>query len=231
MAIDYYQTAHMASSHIGDHEGLLYLRSLCKNAANVLDVGCGEGTRLATNTKSGWGVDISSKAVDLARRQYPHLKFRKVDASSLPFEDDEFEVVYSAFTLEHTRNHIDILNEMIRVSNKHIVILCPNFGAPNRRSPVSTENPINKFFEDMLFPRSASNWRKVTPRDNYNHIDDDTTVEPELNSFIEFLESRGLKVIKWSSMWSQELPSLNPRKMFFRLFPHLGPQIFVVAQK
>jgi SAM-dependent methyltransferase len=217
----YYRIAGRASSMIGRHSGLRYLQKAARRATKILDIGCGEGTRLnlmARNTP-GWGVDIDQYAIKLARAKYPRYVFKTYEGILLPFKSSSFDLVYSAFVLEHTTDPERFIKEAIRVIKPGgmLVLLCPNFGAPNRRSPNST----------------------VTPKEEYGQIDDDTTVEPYLLTLRIFLQHLELDVIRASSLWELEPSSFNPRKILFkvlgslRVFPfrNWGPQIFLVARK
>lgn len=110
---------------VADHLGAAYLRySFTKGTANevallvdaldlapgtrVLDVGCGPGRHARALAERGCavlGVDISQRFVDLARVDAPPgARFERIDARSLPFED-EFDAVISlcqgAFGLQH----------------------------------------------------------------------------------------------------------------------------------
>ncbi len=227
----YYNIAAEASKKIDGHPGLERLRKICSQSKKVLDVGCGEGSRLNT-LGGGTGIDINRFAIEQAKKNYPKSDFKLASVEKLPFKDKSFNLVYSAFVIEHVQNPEKMLDEMIRVSSKHVVILCPNYGAPNRRSPVSTENPIIKLVKGLFWlPKpEILGWTKVTPRKKYLNIDDDTTVEPYLYSLIRYLEHKGLKIEEYSSLWELEPFTLNPRKLFFKLFfQYCGPQIFLVA--
>lgn len=249
----YYQLAREASSRVGAHSGLLFLKRICSlgDHRRILDVGCGEGTRLdllLPPHKAGWGIDISRRAITLAKRQYPHHRFVVADALHLPFPHGHFDVVYTAFALEHYPDPEGAIREIIRVtkSGGWIVILCPNYGAPNRRSPVSTQNPYSKFATGMLsdvkllFASPAHlGWQAVVPRSVYINSDDDTVVEPYLYSLTRFMESCGVAVIKSSSLWDLEKFSFHPRKLLtafggrIGVWPvkYWGPQVFVAGQK
>ncbi len=243
---DYYQIAQAASLKIGNHSGLLYLRQLCRQAPKILDVGCGEGSRLVTllpQSRIGWGIDASKKAITQAKKQYPHHRFQVADAARLPFADGFFDLTYSAFTLEHVLDPQTVISEMFRVTRPGglVVILCPNYGAPNRRSPVSAASPWRKLVSGLwqdFFPRPGLNWQTIVPREIYRHIDDDTTVEPYLHSLLHYL-SPFHRIVLASSVWDQEPPSRHTRKGLIRLlgkwqafpFKYWGPQLFAVAIK
>lgn len=243
MAIDkykYYSIAAAASKIVGNHPGLVYIQKQSQVATKILDVGCGEGSRLDTLLPAGkaaWGVDIDPYAIKLAQKQYPWHHFQLYSGKQLPFRDGEFDLVYSAFVLEHTTDPKSFIDELVRVG-KRVVILCPNFGAPNRRSPNSVDNPIKKLilgFINDFRQNSQLKFTKVTPQTNYDLIDADTTVEPYLLPLIRYFGSLGSKIEIYSSLWELEPASFNPRKFLITLlgklgifpFRHWGPQIFV----
>jgi len=234
----YYRIARESSLKIGRHQGLIYLQGLCRKADKVLDVGCGEGSRLnlLLPGKSGLGVDPSPAAIKLAVRQYPRHNFLLGTGEQLPLADNSFDLVYTAFAVEHCQNPEAFISEMIRVcrSDGRLVILCPNYGAPNRRSPVSVQSPPAKLTLGIikdLFPSAGLNWRPVTPRNSYQQIDDDTTFEPYLLSLIRFLYTYPVIIEKASSLWEIEPKPDKLYKYFFKVFKYWGPQIFVCARK
>ncbi|MDP2877660.1 MAG: methyltransferase domain-containing protein [Holophaga sp.] len=68
--------------------------------AVVLDAGCGEGYYLdalrAQCALEGWGVDISTPAIDAAARAYPHTQWVVANADrTLPFADGCFNLITS----------------------------------------------------------------------------------------------------------------------------------------
>jgi len=243
----YYDMAAKASKEIGNHPGLKKLKQLIGESNKVLDVGCGEGSRLETmmpKGRSGWGVDISDTAIGYAQKKYPHHKFSISDASHLPYDSNSFDLVYSAFAVEHVTEPKLVINEMIRVckSQGKVVILCPNYGAPNRRSPVSFQNPISKLLKGLMFdffPDSRLSWDKVIPQKTYTELDTDTTIEPYLHSLIHYLKNLPVRIVNYSSVWEEEAKSNNPRKLIVKIlgksglfpFKYWGPQVFVVVQK
>lgn len=244
----YYKIAKDASAQIGSHPGLRHLKSVCSRAEKILDLGCGEGTRLQLMAagKPAWGVDIDKYAITQARRQYPQHNFQVYSGQQLPFPDNHFSLVYSTFVLEHTLAPEQFLAEAIRVTRPkgQLILLCPNFGAPNRRSPNSRQIPFRKLCRgiaaDFSHPSPERlNWERVTPKSEYGQIDDDTTVEPYLPTLAAFLEHRRFEILKASSLWDLEPMTLHPRKLLFLILgrlgvhpvKHWGPQIFVAGRK
>jgi ubiquinone/menaquinone biosynthesis C-methylase UbiE len=234
----YYRSAARASQDIM-HPGTTLLISETGKAGKILDLGCGEGTRLANllrrtsnkgHVKEVIGIDVNPVAIKLARRKYPQLKFVVGTMTHLPFADDYFDLVYSAYVFEHLTQPESAIREAARVvrPNGKIIILAPNFGSPNRRSPNSTQNKVVKliggFYRDLwLFFRKSLpglHWLPVTPLTDRYTQDADTVVEPYLNSLLKFGHFLGLKTDFSSSFWSVDRFSIF--QFPFRIFGWLG---------
>jgi SAM-dependent methyltransferase len=105
-------------------EGMAAHYDLQKDA-RILDVGCGKGyllyefTQILPNCKVN-GVDISKYALANAKDEIqPYL--HEANATTLPFNDDEFDFVYSINTLHnlYIQDLFSSLSEMSRVGRKH----------------------------------------------------------------------------------------------------------------
>lgn len=87
----------------------------------VLDAACGEGygsAMLAGVADRVTGVDVSTEAIEHARRRYAeagNLAFEAANCTVLPFEVDSFDVVVSFETLEHLQDQAEMLAEFRRV--------------------------------------------------------------------------------------------------------------------
>ncbi|MHC4434720.1 MAG: class I SAM-dependent methyltransferase, partial [Planctomycetota bacterium] len=82
-----------------------YAATLASNK-RVLDLGCNVGywTHLLSKKSSmAFGVDVSRSATGEAQRRYggEGVHFSLVDGVSLPFEDDQFDLVVSFEVIEH----------------------------------------------------------------------------------------------------------------------------------
>lgn len=90
------------------------------NPKNILDVGCGKGRYLyklleLNNNQDLHAVDISEKVMS----QLPETINKKVGTMmSLPFNDEEFDFVYTIEALEHSVNLSGALNELTRILKK-----------------------------------------------------------------------------------------------------------------
>jgi SAM-dependent methyltransferase len=104
----------------------------------VLDVACGAGEWLSELVSRGArpsGIDISARAVELARNRLPQADIREGIAETLPFADDSFDLVTCMGSLEHFLDQAGALREMRRVgrAGANYLLLVPNAGFLTRR--------------------------------------------------------------------------------------------------
>jgi ubiquinone/menaquinone biosynthesis C-methylase UbiE len=106
---------------------LHYLPRLVDFAAyrgrTLLELGCGIGTDLVRFAQGGaivTGVDLSSTAIELARRNFElqgvtAAELRVANAESLPFADASFDVVYGHGVVQYTADASRLIREGHRV--------------------------------------------------------------------------------------------------------------------
>jgi len=246
----YYEIAKNASTDLG-HPAIKKLKTIALSCAKILEVGCGEGSKLniiAPKGAQAYGVDISTKAIELAKRQYPKHQFKVANGEKLPFSSVDFDLVFSAFTLEHTDNPDLCIEEMIRVLQPKgiLALLAPNYGAPFRKSPCFRGNRVIRVIKGIVKDFASTNksaylkWQKVEPIQTEDFtIDQDTSVEPYLGSLITFLNHKHGKIITASSCWEVKEESESLLNKCFRSlgkgqiypFTYWGPHLFVLWQK
>ncbi len=101
-----------------------------KDAATLLDVGCGPGVFLYHLGKhrdiEAMGIEISDNKISYAK-EYLHVHVQKGSAGHLEFPDKSFDVVTALEVIEHLPfgTYEDALGEMARVAKKHIIISVP----------------------------------------------------------------------------------------------------------
>lgn len=96
---------------------------------SLLDVGGAEGYT-AYVIKQLFGVraehsEISDEACKRAREIF-NLKSTQADIHNLPFKDNEFDVVLCSETLEHVSNLERAIKELLRITNKALIITVPH---------------------------------------------------------------------------------------------------------
>lgn len=97
-------------------------------STTVLDVACGTGEferlLLTENpTQCIIGVDISEKMLLVAQQKlqaYPHVSFYNASASTLPFENNSFDVVVSANSFHYFDDPNAALVEMKQIGRAHV---------------------------------------------------------------------------------------------------------------
>ncbi|MCL4364252.1 class I SAM-dependent methyltransferase [Patescibacteria group bacterium] len=73
-------------------------------SARVLDVGCASGRDTKAIHDLGFqvvGIDISTKLLEMAKKNYPDLTFIKADALNLPFVKNEFDGIFANAVFHH----------------------------------------------------------------------------------------------------------------------------------
>ncbi len=107
---------------------LEFIERYTRDGDKVLDFGCGNGRLLELfvdkNVKY-CGVDISQKLLDLAKKRYPDKRdnFVKInpDKIRLPFNDENFNSIYSIATFHHLPgelHRLKIAKELYRVTKR-----------------------------------------------------------------------------------------------------------------
>jgi 2-polyprenyl-3-methyl-5-hydroxy-6-metoxy-1,4-benzoquinol methylase len=94
----------------------------------ALEVGCGEGViadKLYRRFGSVVALDLADAGLRADWRQYVGPRFLHASAHALPFGDGQFEVVVAAEVLEHLADPAQGLQEMARVSRRHLVVSVP----------------------------------------------------------------------------------------------------------
>ncbi len=133
----YYKDANI-NVKISRHLQRLATKIGVSNEQQILDVACGTGAwLLATkkyNTKPA-GIDLSAKAIDICVKNMPDGEFYVGPAETLPFKDQQFDVISCLGSLEHFLEPTIALKEMLRVAKDDAIflLLVPNSDFLTRR--------------------------------------------------------------------------------------------------
>jgi SAM-dependent methyltransferase len=110
----------------------------------ALDVGCGTGALAERLTGAGYeitGVDPSEGMLEVLRSRAPGVTAVRGSGTSLPFDDDSFDVVLTVATLHHIADPDAVratLGEMVRVAR------------PEGRIVVWDHNPRNPYWGRLM---------------------------------------------------------------------------------
>ncbi len=100
---------------------------------SLLDVGCGEGVLVQQwaqrlgQSKRVVGIDLEEESIQAGweQRKAPNLEYRVMQAESLPFADDEFDLATAIEVLEHVPDPEHTLSEMARCAERHLLVSVP----------------------------------------------------------------------------------------------------------
>lgn len=102
---------------------------LKKSNISFCDWGCafGDGTKLLKQQlqiNDVVGIDISTNAIETAKKKYPDINFQAADFIS-ESQERAFDIIFSSNTLEHFEEPWDTINALSRLAKKHLLILIP----------------------------------------------------------------------------------------------------------
>ncbi len=138
---------------LNSFEGVQFAKMLGDlKGKKVLDLGCGTGRLtdlLLNNGGEVSGIDVSEKMLEVARKKYPWVNFAQADAENLPFKDDEFDVVVSAFVIVHFKDLQKLFDEVCRVLKSGGIFVLTNINqkkAPKLKLKNGEEIIIKSFY-------------------------------------------------------------------------------------
>jgi len=121
-----------------DHASQVKIKTVLaaiEKGKHVLDYGSGDGQHASLIQKhcsaDVVGVDISPRAVDMARKRNPALSFHVIeDGKPLPFERETFDVVFAGDVIEHLLDVDSLVREWSRVTKQGglLIVTTPYHG-------------------------------------------------------------------------------------------------------
>lgn len=100
---------------------------------NVLDFGCGIGrwTELLVKcSQKYYGIDLTEYAISVCKKQYPDQSFQVFDGDKIPFEDTNFDLIFTCVVLQHVvdderlEQYIDQFYN--RLNDEGYILICEN---------------------------------------------------------------------------------------------------------
>lgn len=174
--------------------------------SKLLDIACGGGYLLSEASQRGvisYGLEISEKAISIARTQKGKKELLIADAEHSPYRDKSFDMITCLGSLEHFIHPELALSEMLRIGKDSacFCILLPNlFSWDNIQKVKKTgKSPSH----DQELERFATRWQ-----------------------WQDFLEENGLKVKKvikyngFPNLFETKNGRIKPKSLnkFFRRF-------------
>jgi ubiquinone/menaquinone biosynthesis C-methylase UbiE len=127
--------------------------------AKVLDMGCGCGSftaKLAPYCGHITAIDSSQPLIDRCKRenQNTNIDFVCMDGKNIKYPDNSFELVLERASLHHIFEWQDVLNEMLRVSAKHICIEEPvdDPRSKEKRNTIKAQNLFLELQKEIGYP-------------------------------------------------------------------------------
>jgi ubiquinone/menaquinone biosynthesis C-methylase UbiE len=194
-----------------------------------LDAGCGDGRYLAALHAElpgrVAGVDISERILETAQARVPHAELRQANVESLPFANDEFDLVLSSQVIEHVVDARAGMRELARVLRGGGTLV------------LSTDNARNLVTRALNAPRTLA-VRALRLRGKRGRIESPATAFTPA-SLRALVEAAGLRVdhvetFRFHLMWPLDRPPLVRalNALDARLPAHgVGDILVVVARK
>lgn len=156
---------------------------------NVLDLCTGTGDLAGLIKKIQpeacvTGIDFSENMIDIAKDKYPNVQFFQGDATSLPYEDNTFDIVTMGFGLRNIQNAEKAVEEVYRILKPNGKFLHLDFGE---------KNIISKIY-DKITPIIVSRFTDNAPA--YNYLVKSRQIFPIPAELIKDFESKGFKLYK-----------------------------------
>jgi methionine biosynthesis protein MetW len=113
------------------NQDISFINSWIKTNSRVLDLGCGDGSLLASLTKelniSGYGLEIDPESINQCVAKGVNVIEQDLNNSLQNFPDNSFDTVIMTQALQAMRYPHLVLDEMLRIGSQ-CVITFPNFG-------------------------------------------------------------------------------------------------------
>src|SRR3989344_1873610 len=107
-------------SQIRINEIVKRINPLLKDSGKILDVGCGNGK--ISKILMGKNPGLKINGIDVFEIENPKIKVEVFDGEKIPYKENSFDTITLIDVLHHEKDLETLFKEVIRVSNKYIII-------------------------------------------------------------------------------------------------------------
>jgi SAM-dependent methyltransferase len=154
---------------------------------DFLEVGCGSGA-VSNYIAAKYSLNVTGTDIDLDQilsaqhnnGNLPNIRFLEADATNLPFQDNDFDLVLSFGVMHHISNWLDAMREITRVLRKdgyfiYLDLVYPKWTAKIARLfedkyGVTTIQDLNSFIAKNSFSTIHSSLSKLVIFDQYEAV-------------------------------------------------------------
>jgi ubiquinone/menaquinone biosynthesis C-methylase UbiE len=129
-----------------------------QKGSKILDVATGTGQQAFAFAKKGYevmGIDLSEAMLNVAKKKnkYRNAKFEVADATSLPFENNSFDIFSISFALHEMPLSIreKVFKEMVRVTKPKGIIVIADYDLPKNKIGKSLIYYFTALFEAKYY--------------------------------------------------------------------------------
>jgi len=170
----------------------------------VLMLGCGTGEEKLILEKYSpsklVGIDISSKSIEIAKASYDDCEFYVGNMLELPFQEEEFDFIYSSLAVSHIEDKDKVFKEIYRVLKPNGAFLF-SVGHPLRFSSQKIEYEGGKY-RAIGFETESSKviGRYMSSTKQVNYFSDNEALEEFIDPpsrYFERLIQSGYKILNF----------------------------------
>ncbi|MBE9482087.1 MAG: class I SAM-dependent methyltransferase [Chloroflexi bacterium] len=154
-----------------------------REGSKILDVATGTGGQAFAFAKKGYdvvGIDLSEDMVKVANKinRYENLKFKVADATSMPFENNHFDVSCISLGLHDMPLAIreKAVEEMARVTKPEGIIVIVDYALPKNKIGRLLIYHLSKSYETKYYPEFIDSDLKTLLRKYRIKIEKETPI-------------------------------------------------------
>lgn len=205
----------------------------------LLDVGCGDGSRLARLRRNGWdvhGLDVDPVSVRVARERYG-LDVHLGPLETAPYTQDSFDTIISSHVIEHVHEPLVVLRQAYRLLQPggQLVAVTPNVASLGHARYVEHWRGLEPPRHLHLF--SPASLEALARAAGFAHVDVRTTparAQSMARMSLYIADHRARRRLTWRDRLARELEAVRFQREAARLHrrnPQSGEECVLQATK